>query len=572
MLNTQKEYNEYLKSVVTLLRTINIDVSTQESLIDIIKDTELIVPVVGGFSAGKSTLINSWLEEEVLSTNLTPETALATELRYGIDNYIEAVTEDENFDRYELNQSEEIKNSVSKYKYLRLFLNNEKLRSIEPLVLVDMPGFDSPLELHNTAIMNYLNKGIYFIVLTSIEDGNLTKSTLRELENMTEFGKDFSFCLSKSNLRSEEDVNTVKEKIKEQLAHYFDFNKGVIPLYQQGGSELEKILNNINAEQLFEKIFKQDLKYNHLEIESSISTIISTLKTSKEDVAYVLAELQNGIKKIIAKKEQMIEDAQAKYSDYSVEAIIESISRELVINQETLVQMALTNKEAFLNEMNEIVKNTLIYQVKTKLNEASSDMINDFSLELKNIANSIPSFEFGDKWIETISDSTTNFLKNAQNGLNALVELRKEKQTEDSGTGYKVITSILSISKLVINPLLGVVIAFLPEIISFFSSNFKEGKLKQQMHVKFTTEIIPSIKIKIRSELNTLFHSQINMIIKTISEKFEEQLKQKEIEISKAQEEKEKNIKDIETQLVELENTKQQIKQLASNTLYKTQI
>lgn len=569
MLNIQKEYREYLKNVETLLQPINIDVSMQKDLINSIRDTELIVPVVGGFSAGKSTLINSWLEEEVLSTNLTPETALATELRYSIDNYIEAVTEDENFDRYELNQSEEIKHSASKYKYLRLFLNNEKLRSIEPLVLVDMPGFDSPLELHNTAIMNYLNKGIYFIVLTSIEDGNLTKSTLRELENMAEFGKDFSFCLSKSNLRSEEDVNRVKEKIEEQLADYFDFDKGVIPLYQKGGSELKKILNNINAEQLFEKIFKQDLKYNYLEIESSINTIISTLKTSKEDVANALIELQNGIKKIIAKKERMIEDAQAKYSDHSVDAIIESVSRELMTNQETLVQMALTNKEAFSKEMNETVKNTLIYQVKTKLNEASSDMVNDFSIELKSLSNNIPSFELGEKWIATVSDSTTNLLRNAQNGLNALVKSRKAKQTEDSGTGYKSITSVLAITTTVVHPLLEVVIVFLPEIISFFSAKSKEAKMRQEMYTKFSTEIIPNIKTKIRAELPTLFHSQINMIINTISERFEEQLQQKEIEISKAQEEKEKNIKDIETQLGKLENTKQQIKQLASNTFYK---
>ena len=47
---------------------------------------------------------------------------------------------------------------------------------------------------------------------------------------MVEFGKDFSFCLSKSNLRSENDVRDVEEKINSQLGDYFDFNKKVIPL------------------------------------------------------------------------------------------------------------------------------------------------------------------------------------------------------------------------------------------------------------------------------------------------------------------------------------------------------
>lgn len=568
MIEIQKQYRDYLKEVVRHLQSIEIDTTIQQKLIENIKDTELIVPVVGGFSAGKSTLINSWLGEEVLSTNLTPETALATELRYSIDNYIEAVKDDGTFDKYELNQSEEIKNNASKYQYLKLYLNNENLKSIDPLVLVDMPGFDSPLELHNTAIMNYLNRGIYFIVLTSIEDGNLTKSTLCELENMTEFGKDFSFCLSKANLRSDEDVASVKGKIKEQLEDYFEFNKSVIPLYQDGGKELEKIINDIDEEELFEKIFKQDLKYNYLEVESSINTIISTLKTSKEDVAKALTELQNSIKKIISKKERMIQEAQSKYSDNSVEAVVNGISNELMRNQESLVRLALSNKEAFSQEMNQIVKNSLIYQVKSKLNEVSSDMVNDFSIEIKDLGHSIPSFELGDKWIDTISESTTNFLRNAQNGLNNLVSDRKGKQNDSSGDMYKIITGTLAITTSVVNPILEVVILLLPEIIAFFSAKSKEAKMQQEMHTKFSTEIVPSIKTKIRAELPSLFHSQINAIINTISDKFEEQLQQKEIEIAKTQEEKEKDIENIDTKVFILEDIKQQIKQLATNTLY----
>lgn len=568
MIEIQKQYRNYLKEIVEHLQSIEIDTTAQQELIESVSDTELIVPVVGGFSAGKSTLINSWLGEEVLSTNLTPETALATELRYSIDNYVEAVKADGSIDKFELNQSEEIKNNASKYQYLKLYLNNEKLKSIDPLVLVDMPGFDSPLELHNTAIMNYLNRGIYFIVLTSIEDGNLTKSTLRELENMAEFGKDFSFCLSKANLRSDEDVTSVKGKIQEQLTDYFDFNKDVICLYQDGGKELEKILNDIDEEELFEKIFKQDLKYNYLEVESSVNTIISTLKTSKEDVANALVELQNSIKKIISKKEQMIQEAQSKYSDNSVEAIVNGVSNELKTNQESLVRLALSNQEAFSQEMNQIVKNSLIYQVKTKLNEASSDMVNDFSIEIKDLGNSIPSFELGDKWIDTISESTTSFLKNAQNGLNDLVTARKDKQGDSSGDMYKIITGTLAITTSVINPILEVVILLLPEIIAFFSGKSKEAKMQQEMHTKFSSEIVPSIKTKIRAELPSLFQSQINTIINTISDKFEEQLQQKEVEIAKAQEEKEKDIENIDAKVSKLEDTKQHIKQLATATLY----
>ncbi|MCX6076293.1 MAG: dynamin family protein [Campylobacterales bacterium] len=568
MIIIQKKYSQYLKDAIALLQPIGIDVTTQQGLIQRVNDTELIVPIVGGFSAGKSTLINSFLGKDVLSTNLTPETSLATELRYGTENYIEAIKSDESCVRFELIQNEEIKNSASKYKYLKLYLNNEKLKLIEPLVLVDMPGFDSPLELHNHAILSYLDKGIYFVVLTSIEDGNITKSTIRELENMAEFSKNFSFCLSKTNLRSDNDIASVQEKIQEQLEDYFDFNKQVIPLSHNGGKELEKILTAINVEELFEKIFKEDLKYNYLEIESSVNTIISTLKVSKEEVIEALLELQNSIKKIISKKENMIKEAQSKYSDHSVEFIVQAVSRELMKNQDSLVQLALSNQENFSRELNDIVKNTLIYQVKSKLSEASIDIINNFSIEIKDIGTSLASFDLGDKWVDTISQSATNLLKNAQNGLSNVVDARRTNQGDNTGGIYKAITATLGITTAVINPMLEIVILFLPEIISFFTSKSKEAKMKQDVYIKLSSEIIPSLKTKIRSELPVLFHTQINTIIETISEKFEEQLQQKEIEISKAQEEKESNIQEIETKLAQLEDTKQQLKQLAINTLF----
>ena len=50
---------------------------------------------VGSFSAGKSALINAVLgDEEILKENLSPETALATELIYGEDEQIVLVNKD----------------------------------------------------------------------------------------------------------------------------------------------------------------------------------------------------------------------------------------------------------------------------------------------------------------------------------------------------------------------------------------------------------------------------------------------------------------------------------------------
>ena len=76
-------------------------------------------------------------------------------------------------------------------------------------------------------------------------------------------------------------------------------------------------------------------------------------------------------------------------------------------------------------------------------------------------------------------------------------------------------------------------------------------------------------RTKLRGELPSLFSNQINNIIEIISERFEVQLKQKEEEISKAQNEKEQDVKAIEDKLLVNENIKEQIKTLVNNILYK---
>ncbi|WP_423752516.1 dynamin family protein [Helicobacter pylori] len=42
-----------------------------------------MIPVVGNFSAGKSTLLNRFLGSSVLPTGITPETSLACDTRCG---------------------------------------------------------------------------------------------------------------------------------------------------------------------------------------------------------------------------------------------------------------------------------------------------------------------------------------------------------------------------------------------------------------------------------------------------------------------------------------------------------
>jgi hypothetical protein len=83
-------------------------------------------------------------------------------------------------------------------------------------------------------------------------------------------------------LRADTDINEVKNRIQEQIEDYFDLEKNVIPVTDNGGENLKNILQEIDMEELFKSIFIDDLKFNYFENEDTLNTIISTLKISKE--------------------------------------------------------------------------------------------------------------------------------------------------------------------------------------------------------------------------------------------------------------------------------------------------
>jgi GTP-binding protein EngB required for normal cell division len=153
--------------------------SFDQTLLPKVMETELVVPVIGAFSAGKSSLLNALMGSEILPVGIAPETELATELRYSSESYLLAIKPDGAQERLPVEALSSINCRSSEFSHLRLYLDSEALKAIAPLVLVDMPGFGSSLENHNKAIAYYLPRGVHFVVLTSIEDGNITQSMLR---------------------------------------------------------------------------------------------------------------------------------------------------------------------------------------------------------------------------------------------------------------------------------------------------------------------------------------------------------------------------------------------------------
>ncbi len=105
ILRAQTNFVEFLEHVLEVLKEVEIDKTECYTLLESVQKQQLVIPVVGNFSAGKSTLLNRFLEKSVLPTAITLETSLATELHYSANERIEAFSNnDEKAESFELNE------------------------------------------------------------------------------------------------------------------------------------------------------------------------------------------------------------------------------------------------------------------------------------------------------------------------------------------------------------------------------------------------------------------------------------------------------------------------------------
>ena len=581
MLQTQKRFCDYLDNVKMelgkgsssgLFEELEKNIHTSEALRQDIAEAELIVPVVGAFSAGKSTLINAFLGDSLLPVDITPETALATELRYSESEYIEAIKTNNESDRYDIAEIGAINEQAHQYQYAKVFLNSEQIKKILPLVLVDMPGFDSPLDLHHRAILTYLSRGSHYAVLISVEEGTVTRSTLRQLSEFHEFDKTFSIFLSKANLRSDSTVGDIARNIKERLEDDFDFADSVIPVGKDGGEDLETMLKTIDPEELFSRLWCPNLEAHFFDLDGRLNTWISSLKKDQRENEEAIDELASGLRDLQRKKEEMIRDIRVRYSAGRINSIVDRVGADLSGSVEELTAVIISMGESeFQRRLSETLRTSLVSNVKTEMDRLNEQIVEDLSGSLKGIGRILSSYTSDEHWLEKAVPQFQQYVSRmgeyvqdrevrVEQGRNLL-----HKVTGQQGRNlYRVITTTLAITTNVVGMALEIIIVFLPDILSFFQTR-KQG---EQIRNQLIGTVIPSIKNKLRSELPDYFNEQVNLLINEQAELIDSQIQAKQNEIAEAEKAKKDAVQDIERTIAELIDIRENIRSLANQVIF----
>lgn len=201
----------------------------------------------GGFSAGKSAAVNIFLGEDVLSENQTPETAIACELVYDTDEYLEAVKGNTST-RFHVFEADKI--SPAEYDYVIRHINNEKVKSLNGFTIVDMPGFNSGIEAHNKAILRYAGRGNAYVLAIDCEDGEIKQSLSEFLNEIKNYDNNIAILITKVDKKDNSAIEKIVDNISSSASDIFfkDIKIATVSKFIDGSDEkIAELLSSFRA-------------------------------------------------------------------------------------------------------------------------------------------------------------------------------------------------------------------------------------------------------------------------------------------------------------------------------------
>ncbi len=532
-----------LDRITTLADSAAIELPENHSLAEEMQRAELLVPIIGAFSAGKSSLINTFLGADILPVGITPETELATELRFSRDPHVLAHRADGGSDRLAVEDLLSIKPRASSYTHLELHLDDPRLEALYPQVLVDMPGFGSSLDSHNKAIAHYLPRGAHFIVAVSVPDGTLAESTLRQLETMQTYEAGFSILLSKANLRSAEEVDAVEVAVREQL----ELRLGVAPAMarddRKQGNGLASLLPKISASDLWIGRFLPRISRQLAHARAQVKMARKALDQSDADIDRSVRQLNDALDDLNAQRDALVAKLGRSRLSQVVEQCVEEVGQALrEASSELQAAAAGGNNPRFAQVVSDISRQRLSRVVKERMEGLSQQAIGDLAKSLSQREVDDVGSVGGPDWTQQMQTrvqetltQTGQALERWQGNLQKAREDEKllrpyagddendREKTQRARVAFRSITTVLAVTTSVVAPAIELVVIFLPEILGFVSRKLREEELRKTID----NQVIPSVQREFRTKLPELLQAQVDGLIEQAVHEFKTAIEEK---------------------------------------------
>lgn len=275
-------------------------------------DCPLVLPLVGEFSSGKTTLINSLTDSKALETATKPTTATIFEVHFGAAKS-KAIVLDDNGQSTEVTDIAALKNSeLGSKPVVTVFDTSTKVPS--SIVLVDTPGLSSPDPRHRQTLIDFLPSAEAVLLVADI-NAQLTRSLTEFVKTMSLTKKRLFLVLTKTDTKSKSEVEASRKYIEDNL-HVGKNNIVCVSAEKSDIGELLNLFGTIQKDkaQILEKVNEQRISMIVKEMLARIDELLNT-PNSDEAIRDQIAQKKLELNKVQRKIDNVIEAAKGEIED-----------------------------------------------------------------------------------------------------------------------------------------------------------------------------------------------------------------------------------------------------------------
>ena len=524
-------YKEKFKKLKDIQDKYQIDSTDTQKILESIDTYRVNTPVVGNFSTGKSSMINAIINKPLLSVDITPETAVPTEIYYG-NNKV-----------YQYDQGRKIERRIDELPLKGLTIqttslvqveyDNEFLKEIKSVNIVDLPGFDTSFELHNRAIDQYLPNSLAYLLVVSSDEPVLKESIAEFIKELKAYNMPVYVVITKCNRLDEDELEECKEELRKAVGKIVERDDVGVACVDSYGNvkvdELKDILRIIQSQtstifvNKYSKMLRNASRYTEVYLEERIDKAnlsTSRLEQEQEKVEKKMAEITFEID-----KEKSNFSKQAKVC---INTIRDRIKGDLEATLPTVSAM-LENGSDITDKINSVVRRSVRVGINT-----------EFEPKLK-------------KYVEHISEMITIELPENDmiiNNVNA--ELSDNIAEEVTKTALPVIMAGVGFLLGPIGAVIGGMAGIVADIMHNKSSNKKKqkevDKAASQIIDEVTKQTIVSIEGEIRKYIENI-NKNIERDVLRQRAILEKSLSDIKVDISIEESSRSRDIEDLEKDL-----------------------
>ncbi len=335
-----------MKMLLDIADKYKVDVSCEANELIKILTQNVTVPMVGGFNTGKSSALNAILEQELLPTGNLPEECPPVEISYGENELL--LCRHDTMQRVDLCALRDRSVPLGGINAIKLKVKNDFLKSVDNIVLVDLPGYDSGTELHDRWIQNYLLRCYAYILVVAADEPVVKHSIVELLLGYTTPNKPIFVVLTKCDKIPPTELRRCNEYIENTIKTYLPVNKIYIANAEVGvgrsTDRVKSLISQINSLIRLEQV--QVLRRYCLGISYLLKTVVENelltvdlpvperqRLTEKQNVRFfklkqgcesTLDELEDNVDKVLSKVRINIKSLTAQLQDPIISLIISS--------------------------------------------------------------------------------------------------------------------------------------------------------------------------------------------------------------------------------------------------------